>query len=68
METISITINPKIDGPAQELLLSDEFWNQLLAKGKICGDERWLIGENEANEVVILYFDRDLKTPSATKD
>ena len=37
--------------------MAEGFYNALMAKGKICGDERWLIGENEAGEITILYFD-----------
>lgn len=59
LETISISIKPQTGRLDHELLLKDEYWHLLLAKGKICGDERWLIGENDSNEVVILFFDRD---------
>ena len=44
-------------GPGYDIALRDDFWQQLLGKGKICGDERWLIGENASSEVVILHFD-----------
>ncbi len=37
--------------------LKDEFWGQLLNKGIICGDERWLIGENGGGDIVVLHFD-----------
>ena len=60
--TVSINIKPSsacVRG--HEVSLGDEYWEHLLAKGKICGDERWLIGENASNEVVILRFDRDPK-------
>ena len=45
-------------GPGYEISLRDDLWQQLLGKGKICGDERWLIGENINQEVVILHFDK----------
>ncbi|KAH6671218.1 hypothetical protein B0J14DRAFT_90357 [Halenospora varia] len=63
LETISINIKPKIrmTGPGYEISLKDDLWQQLLGKGKICGDERWLIGENTNDEVVILHFDRAAK-------
>ncbi|CAG8972933.1 hypothetical protein HYALB_00001353 [Hymenoscyphus albidus] len=61
LETISINIKPKIKmiGPGYEISLRDGLWQQLLGKGKICGDERWLIGENTRDEVVILHFDQE---------
>lgn len=59
LETISISIKPKIhmSSPGHDVALKDEYWAKLLAKGKICGDERWLVGENNQSEVVILRFD-----------
>jgi hypothetical protein len=59
LETISINVKPKVHmtGPGYQVSLRDDLWQQLLGKGKICGDERWLIGENTHEEVVILYFD-----------
>ena len=58
LETISICITPKVHmtGPGYNICLKDDLWQQLLFKGKICGDERWLIGENAQQEVVILHF------------
>ncbi|KAG9235761.1 hypothetical protein BJ875DRAFT_528267 [Amylocarpus encephaloides] len=58
LETISINIKPKIQmtGPGYEISLGDDLWQQLPARGKLCGDERWLIGENNHEEVVILRF------------
>jgi hypothetical protein len=60
-ETISINMKLKVHmaGPGYEILLRDDLWQQLLAKGMICGDERWLIGENVDQEVVIVHFDRE---------
>ncbi|KAN0122516.1 hypothetical protein V8E51_000842 [Hyaloscypha variabilis] len=60
LETISINLKPRVHmtGPGYEISLRDDLWQQLLAKGKICGDERWLIGENAKQEVVIVHFDR----------
>jgi len=52
LETISINIL------GYQTSLQDDLWSQLLGKGKICGDERWLIGENTKQEIVILYFDK----------
>ena len=60
LETIAIQVRPKIqmNGPGYEVSLRDDLWSQLLGKGKICGDERFLIGENMNQEIVILHFDR----------
>lgn len=62
LETISINIKPKVNmtGPGFEISLQDDLWQQLLSKGNICGDERWLVGENANNEIVILHFDREV--------
>ena len=46
-------------GPGYDVALMDDMWPQLLNKGKICGDERWLVGENSSHEVVILRFDEE---------
>ena len=63
LETISIQVKPKIQmsGPSYEISLGDDLWPQLLGKGKICGDERFLIGENANQEIVILHFDKEGK-------
>jgi hypothetical protein len=49
-----------MSGPGYEISLKDDLWNQLLEKGQLCGDERWLIGENSESEIVILHFDREV--------
>lgn len=60
LETISISIKPRvlISGPVtgSDVALRDDLWQQLLGKGKIAGDERFLIGENSSSEIVILHF------------
>lgn len=70
LETISINIKPKINmiGPGYEISLRDDLWQQLLGKGKICGDERWLIGENTREEIVILHFDREVGSESVVSN
>jgi hypothetical protein len=50
-------------GPGYQVSLRDDLWQQLLGKGRICGDERWLIGENTHEEIVILYFDTKRMKP-----
>jgi hypothetical protein len=59
LETISINIKPKVEknGPEYEISLRDDLWAQLLGNGKICGDERYIIGENTTREIVILHFE-----------
>jgi hypothetical protein len=61
LETISINVKPKVhmSGRGYEVSLRDDLWQQLLAKGKICGDERWLIGENINQEIVVVHFDKE---------
>jgi hypothetical protein len=36
--------------------LSHDFAEEVSFKGKICGDERFLVGENAQNQLVVLYF------------
>lgn len=67
LETLSINIKPKVQITSprgyegMQVFLKDDLWMQLLgtSKYRIDGEERWLIGENEGGEVVILFFDRD---------
>lgn len=62
LETISINIRTKIHmrGLGYEASLKDDMWHQLLAKGQIFGDERWLIGENTNGKIVVLHFDKEV--------
>lgn len=59
LEAISLEITPKLDmsEPEHAISLRDDLWPQLLGKGKICGDERFVIGENANQEIIILFFD-----------
>jgi hypothetical protein len=43
LESISISLKPEVHGtePGYDISLRGDLWQQLLAKGKICGDERW---------------------------
>ncbi|UKZ80803.1 hypothetical protein TrVFT333_008568 [Trichoderma virens FT-333] len=44
-------------GPdGQEVQFADEMWSEMMAKGFICGDERWLVGEDVKGDVTILIF------------
>ncbi|KAK4168507.1 hypothetical protein QBC43DRAFT_100871 [Cladorrhinum sp. PSN259] len=40
----------------QEVEFPDNMWSQLLAKGYIAGDERWLIGEDYRGMITVLRF------------
>ncbi|KAK3329000.1 hypothetical protein B0H66DRAFT_507045 [Apodospora peruviana] len=43
-------------GRTEEVHFSDDMWSQLLAKGHIAGDERWIVGEEEGGRVTIVRF------------
>lgn len=43
-------------GGDEEVQFADEMWDRLLGKGYICGDERWLIGEDREGSVTIVRF------------
>lgn len=60
MKSLSLTTPPHtgVTGTSDPLIgLPVGYWKEIMQKGKICGDERWIVGENESNEIVILYFD-----------
>ncbi|KAI1336427.1 hypothetical protein F5Y15DRAFT_207149 [Xylariaceae sp. FL0016] len=40
----------------EEVRFADEMWTQLMGKGKIAGDERWVVGEDEAGKVTVVRF------------
>lgn len=39
-----------------EVQFADELWDRLLGKGYICGDERWLIGEDREGSITVVRF------------
>lgn len=43
-------------GGDDEVQFADEMWDRLLGKGYICGDERWLIGEDRNGSITIVRF------------
>ncbi|ROW18400.1 hypothetical protein VPNG_00133 [Cytospora leucostoma] len=43
-------------GTDQEVQFADDMWGALLGKGYICGDERWLIGEDRGGAITVLRF------------
>lgn len=47
----------RIEGPdGDEVQFGDEWWCELLAKGFICGDERWIVGEDGDGDITVLQF------------
>ncbi|KAM3086711.1 hypothetical protein ACMFMF_000652 [Clarireedia jacksonii] len=56
MMTINIRPDFETDRPGFEKLLRGDMWRELLGKGKLCGDERWIIGENLNQEVIVYLF------------
>ncbi|KAI5920803.1 hypothetical protein F4810DRAFT_681376 [Camillea tinctor] len=65
MEALSAFVLPKIsfeeeeDGEGaeeQEVRFADDIWTQLMGKGHIAGDERWIVGEDAEGRVTIVRF------------
>ncbi|KAI1755018.1 hypothetical protein F4782DRAFT_429987 [Xylaria castorea] len=61
IETLSSFVLPKISLRAQpdeayEVHFADDMWKQLLGKGKIMGDERWVVGEDSNGSITVVYF------------
>lgn len=40
----------------REVRFADDMWGELLARGKIAGDERWVVGEDREGRVTVLRF------------
>ncbi|KAI2616979.1 hypothetical protein GGS26DRAFT_577319 [Hypomontagnella submonticulosa] len=66
MEALSSFVLPKIsvqeeeqkgeEDEVMEVRFADEMWGELLAKGKIAGDERWVVGEDGDGRVTVVRF------------
>ncbi|KAI1104193.1 hypothetical protein F4804DRAFT_205136 [Jackrogersella minutella] len=69
MEALSSFVLPKIsvqeerhssseedEDEVSEVRFADEMWWELLGKGKIAGDERWIVGEDYDGKVTIVRF------------
>ncbi|KAI0450650.1 hypothetical protein F5B21DRAFT_517287 [Xylaria acuta] len=61
IEALSSFVLPKISlraepDEAHEVRFADDMWKQLLGKGKIMGDERWVVGEDSTGSITIAYF------------
>ncbi|KAG7293009.1 hypothetical protein NEMBOFW57_003054 [Staphylotrichum longicolle] len=41
---------------SEEVSFPDEMWSELVAKGQIAGDERWVVGEDARGRITILRF------------
>lgn len=46
----------RASGGSEEVQFPDEMWDELLGRGYICGDERWLVGEDQEGRVTIARF------------
>lgn len=44
------------EGGGGEVQFPDEMWDELLGRGYICGDERWLVGEDRQGRVTVVRF------------
>lgn len=40
----------------EEVQFTDDMWDELMGKGLICGDERWVIGEDRSGRITIVRF------------
>ncbi|EJP61336.1 F-box domain-containing protein [Beauveria bassiana ARSEF 2860] len=40
----------------REVQFEDDAWSKLLNAGYICGDERWLVGQNPHGSITIMHF------------
>ncbi|KAI1304757.1 hypothetical protein F5Y03DRAFT_356932 [Xylaria venustula] len=61
MEALSSFVLPKISLRAEsdyrhEARFQDDMWKQLLEKGKIMGDERWVVGKDHDGRINIVRF------------
>ncbi|KAL1872112.1 hypothetical protein Daus18300_004481 [Diaporthe australafricana] len=44
------------EGAGKEVQFEDDMWEKLLGKGRICGEERWLVGEDGKGTLSIVRF------------
>lgn len=64
VEALSVFVLPRItvkeeDGDGDgtsEVRFADEMWGELMGKGWICGDERFIVGEDMAGKVTVVRF------------
>lgn len=64
VEALSVFVLPRIsvmqeddDGhESSEVRFGDEMWGELMGKGRICGDERFIVGEDMEGRVTVIWF------------
>ncbi|KAI1863807.1 uncharacterized protein JN550_009305 [Neoarthrinium moseri] len=64
VEALSVFVLPRIsikeeDGDGHEtdeVRFGDEMWGELVGKGRICGDERFVVGEDMEGKVTVIWF------------
>jgi hypothetical protein len=71
VEALSVFILPRISvqaattedadghdgsGDGDEVRFTDDMWGELMGKGRICGDERWLVGEDMEGKITVVRF------------
>ena len=72
LETLSVLVRPKLrvagvgwgggvdeagDGPhGDEVQFGDAWWEELLGKGYLVGDERWVVGEDQEGDITVIKF------------
>ncbi|KAH6646466.1 hypothetical protein BKA67DRAFT_664303 [Truncatella angustata] len=64
VEALSVFVMPRISVKEQdedghensEVRFTDDMWGELMGKGRICGDERFLVGEDMEGMVTIMRF------------
>ncbi|ETS86769.1 hypothetical protein PFICI_00597 [Pestalotiopsis fici W106-1] len=65
VEALSVFILPRISIQAEdadgredgdEVRFTDDMWGELMGKGRICGDERFLVGEDMEGKITVVRF------------
>ncbi|KAK7969791.1 F-box domain protein [Apiospora saccharicola] len=63
VEALSVFVMPRIsvededaDDGNPEARFADEMWTELMGKGRIYGDERWVVGEDAEGRITIVRF------------
>ncbi|KAK7951882.1 uncharacterized protein PG986_007610 [Apiospora aurea] len=63
VEALSVFVMPRIsvededaDDENAEARFADEMWTELMGKGRIYGDERWVVGEDAEGRITIVRF------------
>jgi hypothetical protein len=41
---------------SNQVYFPDEMWSELVGKGHIAGDERWVVGEDEKGRITVVRF------------